>query len=68
MAIVIMPLNHVLPDIENRFLLVFEVVIMGVIGALIYFRFLYKNNGLYQIFGKEQIDNILRKFHLKKSQ
>lgn len=65
MAIVIVPLNYALPEVTNRIFLVIEILILGIIGALVYFLFLYKNKGLYNVFGKEQIDRLLMKLHLK---
>lgn len=67
MALVVFLINYIIPDTSSKFLLLLEVLVLGVIGAVVYLVILYKNNGLYRTFGKEQIDNILRKVRIKKS-
>lgn len=65
MTLVILPINQLLPNSSNRIILVIEVALFGIIGALIYLITLYKNNGLYNTFGKEQVDRIINKFTKK---
>ena len=67
MSIVIFTINYFVGDASSRVISTIKVFCLAIIGALIYFAVLYKNNGLYDIFGKEQINNIMRRLHLKKS-
>ncbi len=67
MSIVIFTINYFIGDASSRVISTIKVFCLAIIGALIYFAILYKNNGLYDIFGKEQINNIMRRLHLKKS-
>ena len=67
MSIVIFTINYFVGDASSRVISIIKVFLLAIIGALIYFAILYKNNGLYDIFGKEQINNIMRRLHLKKS-
>lgn len=45
---------------------IISVIIHGMFGAIIYLFICYKNGVLYEVFGKEFVDNILIKLHLKK--
>lgn len=67
MSIVIFTINYFVGDASSRVISTIKVFFLAIIGALIYFAILYKNNGLYDIFGREQINNIMRRLHLKKS-
>lgn len=67
MSIIIFTINYFVGDASSRVISTIKVFCLAIIGALIYFAILYKNNGLYDIFGKEQINNIMRRLHLKKS-
>ena len=67
MSIVVFTINYFVGDASSRVISTIKVFFLAIIGALIYFAILYKNNGLYDIFGKEQINNIMRRLHLKKS-
>ncbi len=67
MSIVIFTINYFVGDASSRVISIIKVFLLAIIGALIYFAILYKNNGLYDIFGREQINNIMRRLHLKKS-
>lgn len=67
MSIIIFTINYFIGDASSRVISTIKVFCLAIIGALIYFAILYKNNGLYDIFGKEQINNIMRRLHLKKS-
>lgn len=67
MCVFIFPIAYFLPDTLNRGLLIIKVGILCIVGALIYLFILYKNNGLYDTFGKEQVDGILKKMHIKRS-
>lgn len=67
MSIVIFTINYFVGDASSRVISTIKVFFLAIIGALIYFAVLYKNNGLYDIFGREQINNIMRRLHLKKS-
>ena len=67
MALVVFLINYILPETASKILLLLEVLSLGIIGAIIYLVLLYKNNGLYQTFGKEQIDSILKKLRIKRN-
>lgn len=67
MALVVFLINYILPETTSKILLLLEVLSLGIIGAIIYLVLLYKNNGLYQTFGKEQIDSILKKLRIKRN-
>lgn len=67
MSIIIFTINYFVGDASSRVISTIKVFCLAIIGALIYFAILYKNNGLYDIFGREQINNIMRRLHLKKS-
>jgi len=62
MTLVILPIKHFLPEFNNRIILILEVAAFGIIGALTYLITLYKNNGLYNTFGKDQVDRIINRF------
>ena len=65
MTIVVISINYLFPYRINRVYCIVKCLITGVIGAVIYFYILSKNNGLYAIFGKERIDKIYKKLHIK---
>lgn len=67
MTLVLVPLNYIIPNTNNSILLILKILFFGIIGAIIYLFILYKNKGLYDTFGKDQIDSIIKKLHLKKS-
>lgn len=46
--------------------LILRVGLIAIIGAFVYLLLFYKNGGLYDTFGKEQIDSIMVKFKLKR--
>lgn len=59
--------NLILPINQDGYLKSIIICIFyGLIGAIIYFIIIYKNNGLYETFGKDYIDKILKKLHLIK--
>ena len=66
MTIVALAFNYFTPYIENRIILIIKCAFIGTIGGLIYFIGLDKNNGLNQIFGKDQIIRIKKKLKLIK--
>ena len=68
MCIVLLPINYVIPNTTNTLLLLIKVLAFAITGASIYLVILYKNKGLYDTFGKDQTDSILKKLHIKKSQ
>ena len=39
----------------------------GIIGALIYALVMYFNKGFDEVFGKDVVDKVLKKIHLKRS-
>lgn len=67
MIVVLLLLKLILPlkGIGTGLLVVNLILLVG-IGAFVYLFILYKNGGMYEVFGKEYIDDKLRKLHLKK--
>ena len=67
MTMILLPINYFIPETSNTILLVLKIFAFGIVGAVIYLYIMYKNKGLYDAFGKDQIDSIIKKLHLKKS-
>lgn len=67
MTIILLPINYFIPETNNTILLILKIFAFGIVGAIIYLYIMYKNKGLYDAFGKDQIDSIIKKLHLKKS-
>lgn len=67
MSLLIISLNQII-NIEStgRVLLTIKVMIYGIIGAITYAIIMYYNNSFNEIFGKDIVDKILKKLHLKK--
>lgn len=42
------------------------IIVYAILASLLYFVIMYKNNGLYESFGKEYINKILKKLHIQK--
>ena len=66
MGIVVYLLSYLIGYKDSRIFILIKSTLLGIIGALIYFGIMYKNNGLNLVFGMSQVDAILKKFHLKK--
>ena len=66
MGIVVYILSYFIGYKDDRLFVFIKSLILGIIGATIYFIIMYKNNGLYSVFGKEQVNRILKKLHFKK--
>ncbi len=66
MGIVVYLLSYLIGYKDSRIFILIKSTLLGIIGALIYFGIMYKNNGLNLVFGKSQVDAILKKIHLKK--
>ena len=68
MTVLIVCLNTIIDfKVVGRIALTIKVMIYGIIGTIVYATIMYYNNGLNEIFGKEVIDKILKKLHLKRS-
>ena len=67
MTLITLLLNYLLGYQERRLFSFVKCFIIGIIGAITYLYLMYKNKGLNLIFGKDTIDNILKKLHLKKN-
>ena len=65
MTLVVCILNYIFKYQENRLYDIIKCTVLGIIGMIIYFYIIYKNNGLYTIFGKEKTTKLLKKVHLK---
>ena len=65
MTILVFALNYVIKYQDNRLYDIAKCAGLGLLGIIVYFYMLYKNNGLYMIFGKEKTNNIMKKLHLK---
>ena len=65
MSFVVLIISYFIGYSNNRLLLVLKCTILGIIGSFIYVYLIYKNNGLNSIFGKDQVNKFLKKFHLK---
>lgn len=65
MTIIVCILNYIFKYQNNRIYDIVKCATIGIIGIIIYFYSIYKNNGLYTIFGKSKTDRLLEKIHLK---
>ena len=66
MIIPIIVLKHFITFDLNRWTALLSVIVYGLLGTFIYLVITYKNKSLENVFGKEFLDNIFRKLHLKK--
>ena len=67
MFMVLFPLNKVLPfDLYTRSGAMITTIINSIIGAVIYIFITYKLNVINEVFGKEFINKIKNKLHIKK--
>ena len=66
MSLVVYGLSYLIGYKDNRIFVFVKSALLGIIGALIYFAIMYKNNGLNSVFGKERVNRIMKKLHLKK--
>ena len=68
MFMVLFTLNKVLPfDLMTRSGAIIITIINSIIGAIIYIFITYKLNVINEVFGKEFINKIKNKLHLKTS-
>lgn len=67
MTVVVWVFNYLFKFQEVKVYSFIKCFLLAIVGGAIYFWFIYKNNGLYTIFGKTKINNILKKLHLKKN-
>ena len=66
MGLVVFILNLLVPSFNSLLLTLLKLLVFAFIGACIYFILIYENKGLEMAFGKEQIESIMKKVHLKK--
>ena len=66
MSVVIILLNTFLPPVESRILLVAQLGIYALIGASVFILLGLNNQMIYDVFGKDIVNRILSKLHLKK--
>ena len=66
MGCVIYLLNYIVPSFDSLILTLLKLLVFALVGASIYFVLIYKNKGLEMAFGKEQIESIMKRVHLKK--
>lgn len=67
MSIVVWSLNYLFKFQENRPYDLIKCMFIGLCGISIYLCFIYINDGLYTIFGKTKVNNILKRLHIKKN-
>ena len=67
MGVIVFVIEYYLKGIFNtRYTSIITCAICGIIGVIIYAVITYKNNLLYDVMGKDYVDNILKKLRLKK--
>lgn len=66
MGLAVFTLNLLVPSFNSLLLTLLKLLVFAFIGACIYFILIYENKGLEMAFGKEQIESIMKKVHLKK--
>lgn len=66
MSIVVYLLSYLIGYKDSRLFILLKSSLLGIVGAIIYFVIIYKNNGLNLVFGKTKVDNVLKKLHIKK--
>ena len=66
MIIPIIIMKHYIHFELTRWTALLSVIVYGLFGASIYLFITYKNKSLENVFGKEFLDSIFRKLHLKK--
>lgn len=68
MGLIVFIINMLIPNFDTtRITTTLKVMILGLLGAIIYAICMYKNKGFYNIFGKDTVDRILKKLHIKRS-
>lgn len=66
MSIVAIVIDKIIGYPTSTLLVIIKTGIIGIIGIIIYFTLLYTNKGLEETFGRETVDNIMKKLHIKK--
>ena len=66
MSIVAIVIDKIVGYPTSTLLVIIKTGIIGIIGIVIYFTLLYTNKGLEETFGRETVDNIMKKLHIKK--
>ena len=68
MALIVIIINMFIPsDNGSRIIIAIKVGIYGIIGVLAYAIAMYKSKGFDDIFGKDTVERIMIKLHLKRS-
>ena len=65
MSIVIIFIQIIWPPINNRMLLVFQLAIYALLGVVVFLLLSLRNQTIYDVFGKDTVNKILSKLHLK---
>ena len=65
MTIIVFLLDYLIGTPLNTLLIVLKLAILGIIGMIIYLVLMYKNKGLQDVFGEDQIISIMKKLKLK---
>ena len=67
MTLLIVCLNQIINlELTGRTALTIKVMIYGIVGAGVYAIIMYFNNGFNEVFGKEIVDKVLKRIHLKR--
>ena len=67
MTLLIVCLNQIINlELTGRIALTIKVMIYGIVGAGVYAIIMYFNNGFNEVFGKEIVDKVLKRIHLKR--
>lgn len=67
MTIFTILLSYIIGYPDKKIFAFIKSLFIGVIGASIYLYIMYVNGGLNLVFGKDTVNNILKKLHLKKN-
>lgn len=65
MTITVFLLDYLIGTPLNTLLIILKLAILGIIGMIIYLVLMYKNKGLQDVFGEDQIISIMKKLKLK---
>ena len=62
----ILLLKHYIPFEMSKINALISLCIYGIYGVVVYLFITYKNGALYDVFGEDMVNNIMKKIHLKK--
>lgn len=66
MVVSLMILNLIVPNVtESRFLAIFQIIIYGIVGVVVYFIVAYKSNTIDEVLGKDSVKKIYTKIRKK---